>query len=292
MVALSMMGSAILLFSCGSADAESDGANNETLMTERSEHLTILMSENGRRSYHFTTPLLEGYTLASDPYREFRKGIRITTYQNDSLTTVNATLVANYAIFYEERELWEAKGDVVVEKADGTKLFTQQLFWNSKTGRIYSNVDSKIVKGTDTFMGEGFESDEELKEWRFRRMSGKMLVNTEPTENPDSTATSKSNTATSVALKGDSKSSEDRPESSHKATSKRSENDGVAASKPVPAERSSIRRERGNRATSQQGETLRPASGVANRKIERAAKGERVMMEHSVPDARIEDKLE
>lgn len=292
MVALSMMGSAILLFSCGSADAESDGANNETLMTERSEHLTILMSENGRRSYHFTTPLLEGYTLASDPYREFRKGIRITTYQNDSLTTVNATLVANYAIFYEERELWEAKGDVVVEKADGTKLFTQQLFWNSKTGRIYSNVDSKIVKGTDTFMGEGFESDEELKEWRFRRMSGKMLVNTEPTENPDSTATSKSNTATSVALKGDSKSSKDRPESSHKATSKRSENDGVAASKPVPAERSSIRRERGNRATSQQGETLRPASGVANRKIERAAKGERVMMEHSVPDARIEDKLE
>lgn len=292
MVALSMMGSAILLFSCGSADAESDGANNETLMTERSEHLTILMSENGRRSYHFTTPLLEGYTLASDPYREFRKGIRITTYQNDSLTTVNATLVANYAIFYEERELWEAKGDVVVEKADGTKLFTQQLFWNSKTGRIYSNVDSKIVKGTDTFMGEGFESDEELKEWRFRRMSGKMLVNTEPTENPDSTATSKSNTATSVALKSDSKSSEDRPESSHKATSTTSENDGVTASKPVPAERSSIRRERGNRATSQQGETLRPASGVANRKIERAAKGERVMMEHSEPDARIEDKLE
>lgn len=292
MVALSMMGSAILLFSCGSADAESDGANNETLMTERSEHLTILMSENGRRSYHFTTPLLEGYTLASDPYREFRKGIRITTYQNDSLTTVNATLVANYAIFYEERELWEAKGDVVVEKADGTKLFTQQLFWNSKTGRIYSNVDSKIVKGTDTFMGEGFESDEELKEWRFRRMSGKMLVNTEPTENPDSTATSKSNTATSVALKSDSKSSEDRPESSQKATSTTSENDGVAASKPVPAERSSIRKGRDSRATSQQGETLRPASGVANRKIERAAKGERVMMEHSVPDARIEDKLE
>jgi LPS export ABC transporter protein LptC len=186
MVALSLLGSAILLFSCGSADSVSGGANNEALMTERSEDLTILMSENGRRSYHFKTPLLEGYTLAADPYREFRKGIHITTYQNDSLTTVNATLVANYAIFYEKRELWEAKGDVVVEKADGTKLYTQQLFWNSKTGRIYSNVDSKIVKGTDVFMGEGFESDEELKEWRFRRMSGKMLVNMEQTQKPDS----------------------------------------------------------------------------------------------------------
>ena len=188
MVALSLMGSAILLFSCGNAESNGDSVNNETLMTERSENLTILMSENGRRSYHFKTPLLEGYTLAADPYREFRKGIHITTYQNDSLTSVNATLVANYAIYYEERELWEAKGDVVVEKADGTKLYTQQLYWNSKTGRIYSNVDSKIVKGTDVFMGEGFESDEELKEWKFRRMSGKMFVNMEPTENPDSTA--------------------------------------------------------------------------------------------------------
>ena len=191
LVALSVMGSAILLFSCGSSGSESDAVNNETLMTERSENLSILMSENGRRSYHFKTSLLEGYTLAADPYREFRKGIHITTYKNDSLSDVNATLTANYAIYYENRELWEAKGDVVVEKTDGTKLYTQQLYWSSKTGRIYSNVDSKIVKGSDVFMGEGFESDEELKEWRFRRMSGKMLVNMEPTENPDSTAAEK-----------------------------------------------------------------------------------------------------
>ncbi len=227
MVALSLMGSAILLFSCGGNEADSEGVNNETLMTERSEHLTILMSENGRRSYYFKTPLLEGYTLAADPYREFRKGIHIITYQNDSLTTVNATLVANYAIYYEKRELWEAKGDVVVEKADGTKLYTQQLFWNSKTGRIYSNVDSKIVKGSDVFMGEGFESDEELKEWRFRRMSGKMLVNMEPTEKPDSSATSKtkSSSVKSKNAKGGTKpeSTKNRakPESV-KATSKSS----------------------------------------------------------------------
>ena len=191
LVALSVMGSAILLFSCGTSGSGSEAVNNETLMTERSENLSILMSENGRRSYHFKTPLLEGYTLAADPYREFRKGIHITTYKNDSLSAINATLTANYAIYYEDRELWEAKGDVVVEKTDGTKLYTQQLYWNSKTGRIYSNVDSKIVKGSDVFMGEGFESDEELKEWRFRRMSGKMLVNMEPTENSDSTATAK-----------------------------------------------------------------------------------------------------
>ena len=126
-------------------------------MTEYSEDLSVVMSQNGRRSYHFVTPLLEGYSLAREPYREFRKGVKITTYQNDSLTTVDAVLTANYAIYYENRKLWEAKGDVVVVKSDGKTLYTQQLFWNAKTQRIYSNVDTKIVQN------EGITvSDEEL----------------------------------------------------------------------------------------------------------------------------------
>lgn len=177
-VALSLAGSAILLFACAK-DPEGDSAGSEeSMMTEYSEDLSVVMSQNGRRSYHFVTPLLEGYSLAREPYREFRKGVKITTYKNDSLTEVDAVLTANYAIYYENRELWEAKGNVVVEKSDGKTLYTQQLFWNARTKKIYSNVDSKIVQnnGRDVFIGEGFESDEEFKDWRFRRMKGRMEV--------------------------------------------------------------------------------------------------------------------
>ena len=188
-VALSVTGSAILLFSCGERqDADASGSG-ETLMTEYSENLSVVMSQNGRRSYHFVTPLLEGYSQAREPYREFRKGVKITTYKNDSLSEVDAVLTANYAIYYENRELWEAKGNVVVRKSDGKDLYTQQLFWNARTKKIYSNVDSKIVQneGRDVFIGEGFESDEEFKDWRFRRMKGRMEV--EMKQSADSAAT-------------------------------------------------------------------------------------------------------
>ena len=193
-VALSLAGSAILLFSCGEKDPEAD-AHAETLMTEYCDHLSVIRSRNGRRSYHFTTPLLEGYTLAREPYREFRKGVKITTYQDDSLTSVDAVLTANYAIYYENRELWEAKGDVVVRKSDGKTLYTQQLFWNAQTDKVYSNVDSKIVQnnGRDVFIGEGFESDASFKEWRFRRMKGRMEVEMKTVQ--DSTAVSSDGTA-------------------------------------------------------------------------------------------------
>ncbi len=190
-IALLFVGSAILIYSCSSEQQqELSTAKNESLMTEYSEDLSVIMSENGRRSFFFEAPLLEGYTEFREPYREFRKGVKITTYQDDSLTTVDAILTANYAIHYDKRGLWEAKGDVVVEKSDGKKLFTQQLFWDTKTKRIYSNVDSKLVQsgGKDEYVGEGFETDEAFTNWRFRRMKGRMEVETAPTTQPDSIA--------------------------------------------------------------------------------------------------------
>ena len=164
----------------------------DAIMTEKSSNLTIIVSENGRRSYRFSTPLLEGYMLGRDPYREFRKGIKIITYQDDSLTTVNATIESNYAIYYENRKLWEAKGNVRIVKQDGTRVFTQQLFWNSTTKRVYSNVDTKIVTDKDTHFTEGFESDEELVELNFRHWKGKVQMDEAQLESQsDSTAVEK-----------------------------------------------------------------------------------------------------
>ena len=232
-VALSVTGSAILLFSCADKDAGRASASEETMMTEYSEDLSVVMSQNGRRSYHFVTPLLEGYSLAREPYREFRKGVKITTYQNDSLTTVDAVLTANYAIYYENRELWEAKGNVVVEKSDGKTLYTQQLFWNARTKKIYSNVDSKIVQnnGRDVFTGEGFESDGEFKDWRFRRMKGRMEV--EMKQSADSAATD-STSVRPVPKPSDSRPSDSRPSDSRSAV-RTSESGRAAPAREIPA---------------------------------------------------------
>ena len=177
-VALSFMGSAILLFSCKAPNkSEEESTNFETLMTEYSENLSIMQSENGERSYHFETPLMEGYAMAHDPYREFRKGIKITMYDESNQTIGVATLTANYAISYEGRKLWEAKGDVVATNSDGRRLYTSQLFWNQATHRIYSNVDSKIVNGDEVYHCEGFESDEQMKSWTYRKLKGVTYVN-------------------------------------------------------------------------------------------------------------------
>ena len=177
MVALWIFWSAILLISCREQQKKEERID-PGLMTQQSENLTIVNSSNGTLSYRFETPLLEGYDMAVEPYMEFRKGVKITTF-NDSTKMVEATLRANYAIFYKNRELWEAKGDVEVVNAKGEMLETQQLFWNQKTHKIYSHVDSKVTQGEDVMIGEGFISNENFSDFSFRRPKGRVSVNFE-----------------------------------------------------------------------------------------------------------------
>lgn len=187
-VALPFLGSAILLFSCEAPKPVEEEVSYEGVMTEYSENLSIIQSENGHKSYHFQTPLMEGYSMAHDPYREFRKGIKIVMYDKDSLSSESATLTANYAICYEDRKLWEVKGDVVAVNKDGRRLYTSQLFWNQATHRVYSNVDSKIVSADEVYHCEGFESDEQMKDWTYRKLKGVTYVNDTEFGGEDSSA--------------------------------------------------------------------------------------------------------
>ena len=184
-----------MLFSCGKKP-QTTIYDNETLMTESSENRTITMMENGKRSYTFTSPLMEGYRLAANPYQEFRRGIEMTTY-TDSLSLPEVTITANYAIYYERQKLWEAKGNVVVIRRDReegdttvkglTEVYTQQLFWNATTKKIYSNVDTKVLQADGWHFGVGFDADDDLKNIHFRRYSSEIEFDFSESEQSDTT---------------------------------------------------------------------------------------------------------
>jgi hypothetical protein len=201
LIALLILGSATLLFSCGKR-SKSVEYDLETLMTESSENRTIVMIEDGKCSYTFWAPLIEGYSMAKNPYQEFRRGIKLTTYSQDTITVVADTvyvgsqvdvvITANYAIHYEKQQLWEAKGDVVVikherERGDTlvkstTEVYTQQLFWDARTKKIYSNVDTKVLQPDGWHFGVGFEADEDLKNIHFRKYKSEMEFDFSPVE--------------------------------------------------------------------------------------------------------------
>lgn len=185
LVALLATGGATLLGSCAKSRPVEEEADLSGLMTQQADSLIMIESSGGKKKYRFAAMKMESYEYAKERYREFPEGIDVTTY-SDSTGAVESTLVADYAIEFIERELWEAKGNVVAINAEGQKLETQQLFWNRRTKKIYSNIDSRISKGDDVMVGVGFESDEEFRNWEFRKPRAKVMVDSEALENDGS----------------------------------------------------------------------------------------------------------
>lgn len=281
MIALSALGSATLLFSC-SDKPEATQFDYETLMTESSENRTITMMENGRRSYTFVSPLMEGYSMATNPYQEFRRGINMTTYTQDSTNLVDATITANYAIYYENQKLWEAKGNVIIIKnnrKDGdttitsqTEIYTQQLFWNATTKKIYSNVDTKILQADGWHFGVGFDADEDLKNIHFRKYSSEIEFDmSQPTEEEleaenkkrEEAANKKSGSNKGTTKNGETKRDNDKSSRDQKF-------DPTKGNRPAPTNTNTVRPN-----TSPTNKNTSPSTTPAGRKEQLPAEGVR-----------------
>lgn len=176
-VVLSLL-SATFFYGCSSAmKGDVVIENAEKRPTVVTKNHTVIYSQNGVLSYRFETPLMERYELVNQPYMEFREGVSVETY-NDSTAQVASTIVADYATFDEKLELWEAKGNVRGANVDGDKIFTEQLFWDVKKDKIYSEVDTKIVRGEEVTIGSSFTSDGQFKNIEYTQTRGILLFDT------------------------------------------------------------------------------------------------------------------
>lgn len=172
-----------IAMSCGSGKHKESTVDTETLITQISYNHRIIESQDGKRKYRFETPLVERYQQAKVPYTEYRKGIKVETF-NDSLQ-VESTITADYARYDETAKLWEARGNVIVRNLPGSKaLFTEQLFWDEAKEKIYTKKRARVIDGEQTHIGIGFETDQDFEMWSFNNAIGQIEV-----QNPsDSTA--------------------------------------------------------------------------------------------------------
>ena len=116
----------MLFFSC-KTDIEMINALTEreqvpTMVTKNTE---TIYTENGIVKYRIKAPESYYYQFAEEPYNEFPLGITVYNF-TDSLS-VDSKLTANYAIYYEQKKLWNARYNVVAVNRKGEVLNTEQL---------------------------------------------------------------------------------------------------------------------------------------------------------------------
>ncbi len=99
-------------------------------------------------------------------------GVKVLFYSKLSGSLVS-TLVSDSVVIDDKTKNMYAGGNVIVKSnSNQTTLTTNLLEWNNSTQKLYSNEYVKIVSPYETLKGYGFESDQNLSNYKVFKVSG------------------------------------------------------------------------------------------------------------------------
>lgn len=141
----------------------------EKVPTMKSTDVQTIISDNGRTRYRITTPLWNMFEEAQNPHWVFPKGV--VAEEMDSLYRVVTTIRCDSAYYDEREQLWDLHGNVRINASGGTdNILTDQLFWDQKSHRLYSDAFIHVEKGGRVIEGYGYESNEQFSTYTLHKV--------------------------------------------------------------------------------------------------------------------------
>ncbi len=132
-----------------------------------------LISDSGITRYRIVTDLWMVFEQAKEPYWYFPEGIYFEQFTPDF--EIEATIEADTAWYYNVKDLWRLKKNVHVENRKGEQFDSEELFWDGKNGKVFSEAYIEIKSGHTELKGYGFESNQTMTDYRiFRPHDGKL----------------------------------------------------------------------------------------------------------------------
>lgn len=158
-------------FSCENEIEKVNFFSNEIAIPNQSAtDIEVLYSENAIIQLKLLAPILEHYNDEEEPYLLFPKGIHV--YFFNSKKEIESELQANYAKYYENKKLWEARDDVRTLNENCDLLNTELLFWNETQEKIYSDKFVKITTAEEVLFGDGFEANQNFTKYQIKKLKG------------------------------------------------------------------------------------------------------------------------
>ncbi|MFP3859449.1 MAG: LPS export ABC transporter periplasmic protein LptC [Bacteroidales bacterium] len=137
----------------------------------------IIYSKNGLMELRVQAPVIDHYQNSKSSQIEFPEGMLAEFY--DTTLTVESQISANYAVYHESSQIWEAKNNVVTINNQGDTLNTEYLLWNQNESIIYTDRYVKITTKDGVIHGKGFESNQNFTNWKIKETTGSLTIDEE-----------------------------------------------------------------------------------------------------------------
>lgn len=173
--------------------------DTESTPTMTTIGVSTLISDSGIVRYKVEAPVWYVYDEATEPKWTFPQSLHLESF--DELFNKEATIDCDSATYLTQKQLWRLDGHVKVVNMAGEKFYTNQLFWNQKQQKVYSDSFIQVIRADRIMEGHGFESNEQMTDFRVRNVSAilpaEMMNSPRPT--PAQSDSSVSREATPVA---------------------------------------------------------------------------------------------
>lgn len=168
---------AVLLSACGKEKNEliDMGVDYEYVPTMRTTDVETVISDSGLIRYRITAPLWLVFDEAEDPRWNFPKGLHMLKY--DSQMQEDASFDCDSAKYLSERKLWRFDSRVKAVNVAGDRFDTEQLFWDSRDKKVYTDSFIHIERSDRIIEGYGFTSNENMTQYVVKKVSGIFPVN-------------------------------------------------------------------------------------------------------------------
>lgn len=151
-----------------------------------SHDVMTLISDSGVTQYRISAKKWDIYDEAKKPFWNFPTGLFLEKF--DDKFDTEASIKSDSAKYFKDDQLWRLDGNVTVQNTNGEIILTQQIFWDQKAKKVYSDSFIHIEKKDRIIEGFGFTSNERMTKYEINRVSGIFPVEDFKHKN-DSTAT-------------------------------------------------------------------------------------------------------
>jgi LPS export ABC transporter protein LptC len=164
-----------LLGACDNLKEEKQQVFTENdVAVELGRDVEILYSDSAIVRVRVTGPLLYNYTERENPRQEFPAGVKVDFLESN--LSVKCVITAKTAVRYQEKGQIIARDSVVLVTAEREKLETEELIWDEKTGKVFTEKFVKVTKPGEVIYGFGLEAEQDFSYWKIKVPKGKIKV--------------------------------------------------------------------------------------------------------------------
>jgi LPS export ABC transporter protein LptC len=138
------------------------------------ENINTKYTDSGIIKSILLSPKMLNYSNRDYAFYEFPDGIDLTLF-DDKQQKSNVT--SDYAIMYQETDLIDLRGNVVLSTHNKDTLFADQLFYDQKNEWIFTNAPVKFKTKDQIINGNGFDSNRNFTNAHVIEMTGHMYLN-------------------------------------------------------------------------------------------------------------------